>query len=484
MFEHLSRVFRPAPIPSAAPYPGHYDTLLVAVSLAVAILFSFGALSISARIAAAKSPRAHLAWAVAGAASLGFGIWSMHFIGMLAFSLPCGIAYDPRVTLVSIVPGIVAGGVAVHLIGSRREVSLGTLALGALLMGGGIGTMHYWGMAAVRLPGLLRYDARIVAISVLVAAACAFLALAMRCVPYLRAALGRYSTAGSSVVMGCAIAGMHYTGMDAAVFFPAVGRASVAAVDQKMLALVIAVIDVLVVALVVAATFAGSQLETARRLEDEMAQRLAAEEEALNGRAELQAIFDSVVDAIVIADADGVIRQWSPGAGRIFGYCADEALGAPLDLVLPQAARIYELAETDVAAEREGRRKDGTAIPVEVAVSPVAGAAALFTCVIRDVSRRKRDQEELIAARRQAEAANADKSMFLANMSDEIRAPINAVIGMASLAAQTELQPRQRRYIESIQEASRRLLGLVNDIHDYASIDARNVPSPTAERDL
>ncbi len=186
----------------------------------MAILASFGALSLSGRIAASKNRRGHLAWVAAGAASMGLGIWAMHFIGMLAFSLPCGISYDPLQTLLSIFPGMLASGVALEVVSRRQQVSLRNLILGAVLMGAGIGAMHYSGMAAVRLPGVLRYDVRLVVLSVFVAVAFAFISLRMPCVPRLRVALKQYSILGSAIVMGCAIAIMHYTAMHAALFFP------------------------------------------------------------------------------------------------------------------------------------------------------------------------------------------------------------------------------------------------------------------------
>lgn len=496
-FLYLDRLFRPASAPTLAAFVGHYDRLFVALSLLIAILASFGALSLSGRITAAKSRRAHVAWVAAGAASMGLGIWSMHFIGMLAFSLPCGISYDPWETVFSIFPGMLASGVALELVSTRDRVSLRNLILGAVLMGGGIGAMHYWGMAAVRLPGLLRYDVRMVGVSILVAVVLALISLSMRCVPNLRASLKEYSILGSAIVMGCAIAGMHYTAMYAAVFFPDAESANgVAAVNPTTLAILITVLAVFTAAIVLAATFAGAQSETAERLKEEIAQRLEVEQEALRGRARLQAIFDSVVDGILTVGPDGIIRQWSPAAERIFGHGADDALGASLSLLIlePDVSEVadrlrrYDEFPTNVvdsAREAVGRRKDGTVFPVELSVSRVAaGDEPLFTVIIRDISERKYAEEQLIAARKQADSANDAKSMFLANMSHEIRTPINAIIGMAHLVARTELVPRQRDFVQKIQWSSRHLLAIVNDILDFSKIEAGHLVVEKAEFDL
>ena len=143
---------------SVTPYRGSYDPWLVATSVSIAILAAFVALSISSRMVAATSWRGRSAWASAGAISMGGGIWAMHFIGMLAFSLPCGISYDPAGTLLSIIPGILASGVALHVISQVSDPGPTRLIAGAIFMGAGIGAMHYAGMAAMRPDALLRYD--------------------------------------------------------------------------------------------------------------------------------------------------------------------------------------------------------------------------------------------------------------------------------------------------------------------------------------
>src|SRR5438309_7946299 len=139
-------------------HTGAYDVGLVALSIIVATLAAFVALSISGRIVAANSRGAQWAWASAGAIAMGGGIWSMHFIGMLAFSLPCGVTYAPIGTVLSMIPGILASGVALHAISQRTDPGFKRLAVGAVLMGAGIGLMHYTGMAAMEPQALLRYD--------------------------------------------------------------------------------------------------------------------------------------------------------------------------------------------------------------------------------------------------------------------------------------------------------------------------------------
>ena len=268
----------------ASAYRGGYTWPLVGLSVLIAILAAFVALSISDRIAVAATPRGRVGWASAGALSMGGGIWSMHFIGMLAFSLPCGVRYDPIVTLLSMIPGVLASGVALSII-SRPAPSFVRIALGALLMGAGIGTMHYAGMAAMRPDALLRFDPVLVGVSVLVAVVLAFAALDIRSRLNVLNLAGRTKTLVAAIVMGCAIAGMHYTAMHAALFYALPGAMRFGeAIPQTMLALTVAAFGFLVGLSALTAAFAGEQREVANRLTKEVAERKRAEQELILAR--------------------------------------------------------------------------------------------------------------------------------------------------------------------------------------------------------
>jgi NO-binding membrane sensor protein with MHYT domain len=136
-------------IDPATDYVGVYDPRLVATSVVIAILAAYVALSISGRILAAKTGRSRWAWISAGAIIMGGGIWAMHFVAMLAFSLPCGVGYNLIGTTLSVIPGVLASGVALSVISQKRVPDLVRLSIGAALMGAGIGAMHYSGMAAM-----------------------------------------------------------------------------------------------------------------------------------------------------------------------------------------------------------------------------------------------------------------------------------------------------------------------------------------------
>jgi len=223
---------------------GRHDPYLVVLSILVAIFASYTALDLGGRIAAA-SGRARSAWLVAAAITMGGGIWSMHFVAMLAFVMPMPMSYDVELTVLSLLVAIVVTGVGFHVI-SRQAASPLHLVFSGVFMGLGIVAMHYTGMAAMRGHAGLSYDPFYVALSVIIAIAASTAALRLA---FRTTDIGQKLAA--AVVMGLAISGMHYTAMRAAIFtahgsgHEALARASL---DQTSLALAVAGITFLILA--------------------------------------------------------------------------------------------------------------------------------------------------------------------------------------------------------------------------------------------
>ena len=195
---------------------GSYSFTLVFISLCVAILASYTALDLTGRIATAKGRAVHL-WTAGGAFAMGIGVWSMHFIGMLAFTLPIDLGYDVTLTALSLLIAVLSCGFALWLV-SQPQLPAWQLAFGALVMGAGISAMHYTGMAAMRMQPGIDYDPALFSASLLIAVGASGAALWIafrlrRHAPYVRLIRG-----GAAVIMGIAIVGMHYTGMAAARF--------------------------------------------------------------------------------------------------------------------------------------------------------------------------------------------------------------------------------------------------------------------------
>ncbi len=199
---------------------GSYHPGLVALSVVIAILAAGAALDLVGRVTAARQ-RARVWWLAGGSLAMGLGIWSMHYTGMLAFQLPVPVTYYVPTVAFSLFAAVLASGVALF-VASRSRLDGGRVAAGSAVMGSGIAAMHYIGMAAMRLPATMTWNAFLVAASIAIAivVSAVALVLAFRFGHATMAAWTRQKVA-SAVIMGAAIPSMHYTGMAAARFAPA-----------------------------------------------------------------------------------------------------------------------------------------------------------------------------------------------------------------------------------------------------------------------
>src|SRR5258706_14352186 len=195
-----------------------HNYALVALSVLIAIFASYAALDLAGRVTAAGG-WIRAVWLLGGAGAMGTGIWSMHYIGMLACILPIPVAYHWPTVLLSLFAAILASAIALYVV-SRQKMGAFRAFVGSILMGGGIASMHYIGMAAMRLAAICHYNSLLVVLSVVFAVLISLAALWITF--HLRdekAATGWRKIAGA-VVMGAAIPVMHYTGMAAAHFTP------------------------------------------------------------------------------------------------------------------------------------------------------------------------------------------------------------------------------------------------------------------------
>jgi len=197
-------------------------------------------------------------------------------------------------------------------------------------------------------------------------------------------------------------------------------------------------------------------------------------------------IVEASLDAIIGIDHHGTIIEYNSAAALIFGYQADEAMGQKLaTLIIPERMRdahhkslahYLKTGEGPVLGQRvelPALRSDGTEFPAEVSIHAEDGSEGpIFIAYIRDVTEQKRAEADLLAAKENAEAANAVKSEFLAMMSHEIRTPINAVIGTLSLLQDTKLDEEQNTLTRTGRRSSEALLSIINDILDFSKMEA------------
>ncbi len=231
----------------------------------------------------------------------------------------------------------------------------------------------------------------------------------------------------------------------------------------------------------------------------DLSERRKAEDTLRANEARKSAILESALDPILTMDAQGRILEFNPAAERTFGYTQQEILGRTVgETIVPPGLResqtrhwrrFLETEESPLIGKRtevSALRKDGSEFPVELAITPVGlpGQPLVFTAHLRDISERKRAEDELQQAKETAETASRAKSQFLAHMSHEIRTPLNGVIGMTDLLLTTELTDRQRQYVNLAKSSGESLAALISDILDFSKIEAGRLELDSIEFDL
>ncbi len=226
------------------------------------------------------------------------------------------------------------------------------------------------------------------------------------------------------------------------------------------------------------------------RREESSERRLT--EESRRAEAMFRGLLESAPDAIVVMGADGLIRLVNRQTEVLFGYSRDELVGEPVERLIPERFAAHHpqrrsgyftapaVRAMGANLELAARRKDGSEFPVDISLSPLeTEEGVLVSAAVRDVTDRKRAEEELrdreeqlAAARDQALEASRLKSQFLANMSHEIRTPMNGVLGMAELILTAELPAEQRARMMDLKESGQSLLKIINDILDFSKMEA------------
>lgn len=457
---------------------GSYDPSLVLLSFLIAVFSSAIAIHITAQAISVKKKSVRLLMLGSGSIALGGGVWSMHFIGMLAFALCTDVSYQPGLTFLSMLPSIAASWVALDLISKQQLRSLQLLS-GGVLVGAGIGTMHYMGMAAMQMSVALRYDLPMFLLSILVAVVLAIIAL------WVRFGLRRFNLAShwltllSSVVMGAAISGMHYTGMAAARFVPPPGFTAINDNNDIswQLALAVAFTTLMITGLVVAVNLLFKYREL--NLQVNAKESLAKENEAkfrslisnIPGAA-YRCLHNDNWDMLFISDAVELLSGYPasdfmlPSPRRSWSdlvHPADKATTTQLDLYQGSFTLEYRI-----------RHQDGSwrwILEHGEAIKSDSGDIIWLDGFLMDISARKQMEQELMLAKDTAEQAAEARAAFLANMSHEIRTPMNAIIGFSDLMLSADLPPQQHKHLQTIHSAARSLLHLLNDILDSAKLE-------------
>ncbi len=424
---------------------------------------------------------------------MGLAIWSMHFVGMLAMSMDMPMSYDPALSFLSVLAAVVGAGLA-FLILQRPTIGRVHYVFGSIAMGLAISTMHYTGMASMRMAVKIIYDPLLFTASIMVGIVASLGALWLAFRPAVGSIMAiSLQKLGSACVMGIAISGMHYTGMAAAHYIhtgsalgdiirPTVGRLYLS--DLLLAALVIFGIALIVLS---AHAFAERQriIEALR----------ASERHFL-------ATFEQAAVGIGHIGPNGEFIRMNQKYCDIVGYSHEELLGLSFQDItysddLPVDLELYDRVKArkvpSYTLEKRYVRKNGSLIWVNLTVSLVQdehGQSDYAIAVVEDITQKKqaeealkRSQETLEEYTAKLKQSNQDLEHFATTASHDLQAPLRKVIMFSEILKTQEghtLSVEGQNYLERIQRATKRMQELINDLLALSRVNRKgSVFAPT-----
>jgi signal transduction histidine kinase/ActR/RegA family two-component response regulator len=389
----------------------------------------------------------------------GTGMWATHFVAMLAYEPRLDIQYDLAGTAVSWGVAVTAVGVGFALTGWLKTLR-GRL-LGGALLGLGIGAMHFIGMSAVRMQGVILWRPEYVAVALALGVGFSAASLAA-----LNDRRGDWRALTAPLLLLLAIVGLHFTAMAAAVVLPTNAPPLAAAlVSRGVMAVAIGGL----VALVLIGALGVLWVER-------FSQRVA-----LRG---LRVLLDALTSGVAFVDREDRLMVSNRAFENVAPSPAPGVVGR-----LPTSSGDVALLRAELEAApglpmiRESRLANGGWVRLDARATPDGGLAI----ILRDTTATNLNAQILAEARDQAEAANRAKSVFLANMSHEIRTPLNGVLGIAEALSQTELTAPQADMLKIIRESGATLDALLGEVLDLAHVESGEIrlsPEPVAITDL
>lgn len=388
---------------------GSYDYRLVALSVLIAMIASYAALDLGGRVTASRGSLRSI-WLMGGAAAMGMGIWSMHYIGMLAHSLPVIVFYDWPTVLLSLLAAMLASAVALFIV-SRNEMGPLRIGIGGLLMGIAIAAMHYVGMAAMRLPAMCHYSQGLVVLSVVLAIVISLVALWLTFHLRTETKSMGWRKLTSALVMGAAIPVMHYTGMAAVTFTPMASAVDLThSVEISSLGIVgIGSVTLMVLVLAILTSFVDRRFS---------AQSLKLQLSEQGYRQLVESVQVILWRGGVDSTAFSYINQ---EAEDLLGYPTQQWMSTSafwIDHLHPDD-RALAMSCCEAVAENQGPQRfehrmiaaDGRVVWLRTSVRQVAGNGETkeLVGVMTDITERKQAQEV-------AEEASRVKSEFLAEI--------------------------------------------------------------------
>jgi PAS domain S-box-containing protein len=391
---------------STEPIAGTYIWYLVALSYLIAVLASYVALDITEQIRTSGiTTFSKYGWLVVGAFSMGLGIWTMHFIGMLAFVMQMPMQYDPFITILSMIVAVIASGFAFFLI-KNDEVKIIPLAIGGIFLGLGIVSMHYIGMSAmlgVHIQYIPIYF--ILSIIIAIAASEAALWLMIKSSSIRENYYHRFMKIGAALIMGFAICGMHYTGMYAAIFAMDHNARIGELIDLGSEALSFYLGGTIILIMLIA-------LATSRFWMGSLKKR---NQDLIDKEEKIRAILTAAADGIIVTDEKGKIEICNRAASSILNYPSEtitsknvsDFFGVQGDTkkfeIIPFAILLKRKdALLDFVVQSGNKKK----VPIELSISQVTiGPNKQYIIVFRDISERKAAEGELASLNKELQSS-------------------------------------------------------------------------------
>lgn len=407
-----------------------FDPTLVTFSVLVAVFASYVALTMAQSVTQSQG-RARAIWLAGGAIAMGFGIWSMHFIGMLAFEMPgMAMAYDIPLMALSVVVAIGASALALFII-SREFVPWTSILSGSVAMAAAIAGMHYIGKYSMRMSARIEWNLFFVVLSVVIALAASLGALLIA-IRLRRKSERQLELLIAAILMGVAIVGMHYTGMIAAKFIhtPDDGIDSSNLLVTTGLTSTVIVMTLIILGIALAGSLGQRLWHRGMERADEI---LGRSEE------KFRLLVEAVKDyAIYMLDPRGFITTWNSGAQRITGYRDLDVIGRHMSLFYTSEDIQNSTADEELKSalttghyESEGLRvrKDGTKFWASIVITPLhdrRGKLAGFSKVIRDITEVKEAEARMKQINAELERRVQARTEALAQRESQLRSVTDA----------------------------------------------------------